>query len=106
VDPKSHVPKGTLLPAGAARQSKIRRRRQQSGYTLDDLAYLSRVSKTLIGRMENGDPRGRNPGIQALLAVAVALKCDSVEEVIEDWMWPPPPREPHPDMRHRLGMDI
>jgi hypothetical protein len=37
---------------------------------------------------------------------APALKCTSVEEVVEDWFWPPAPREPDPDWLHRHGHGI
>lgn len=107
VQPKPYVPLEAVLPGGISQSSKIRALREGKGWTQEDLSYVSRVSKTQIGRMENATSRGgRNASIRALLAVAMALGCDSVEEVIEDWMWPEAPREPHQDMRHRAGEEI
>jgi transcriptional regulator with XRE-family HTH domain len=105
VKPKPHVAKSQMLPARCSSASKIRQLREEAGYTQEELAHLARMSVTRLGRLENGDPAGRNPGIQALLSLAVVLGCRSVEEVIEDWMWPPEPQKPDVIMRLKRGQD-
>jgi hypothetical protein len=67
---------------------------------------MTGISAVRIRRMEAGNPVARKPDLRSILKLAMALRCDSVEDVLEDWFWPEPPQPPHADWRLRHGEDI
>jgi transcriptional regulator with XRE-family HTH domain len=104
VKPAPHIPDEVdIHPEEARARSRIRKRRRELDFTLTDVAFMTGISESRLKRMEAGDPKGRKPSLRAVLLLAMALKCDTVDQVIEDWFWPEPPRPPDPDWLIRHG---
>jgi transcriptional regulator with XRE-family HTH domain len=65
--PSPLVSEATLLSIG----ERLKRARERAGYTLEDLAALTRLSKAHLSRLESAE---RQPSIAALLTFAAALR--------------------------------
>lgn len=107
MQPAPYVPdEEDIHPEEARARSRIRRRRRELDYTLSDVAYMTGISASRLKRMEAGDPKGRKPDLRAILTLALVLKVESLDDVVEDWFWPPAPKPPDPDWLIRHGHEV
>jgi transcriptional regulator with XRE-family HTH domain len=71
------------MPSEPAPENEIRRRRLDLGFTQEELASITDLSVPTIQRLEAGT--AENPGIVALLALSVVLRCKVAELLDDRW---------------------
>lgn len=55
---------------------KVREKRNEKGYSLEQLAHLTKISISHLGYVERNE---KEPSISMLCRIALALKCDVKE---------------------------